>query len=380
MMRLIAFIFAVSALVPGCIKLDNLFFETEKASSIEKDYHGLPLTLSESPPEWIVSAEVEREIYISVDTGKPIDPTKDDSGDYIHGAFLHAPDDCPPERCPFIGRDITFLYQHGNSGHLFRYWYRAVALFEMGANVFIYTYRGYGLSSGKASRKNVLEDAATAMTYLKQRDDVDTSRIIAYGYSMGAIPTSHLVGRSPHKGDFLATILESALDSPDSSVDVSTGTEFPPGFFQANTPFFGPDFIKDAPDHPILQMHGSKDSRVFLIQAEQYYEVLKNRDNYTHYLGKEEKTHENWMREAGHRNVPVASFKGELHIPDYYDHKKNPSHCCIQSDEYQEQKHQAFLDAIGETDGDTMTQNAENYRALVTDWILDVLASSPSES
>ena len=368
----------VTALVPvGCMKLDGLFFETEKAASIEKDYHGLPLTLSDTPPEWIETAEIDREIYISTDSGNTIPKAQlDDSGPYIHGAFLHAPTDCPETACPLTGQEITFLYQHGNAGNLFKYWYRAVALWQMGANVFVYDYRGYGLSSGEASRKNVLEDVVAAMTYLKGRDDIDPERIIAYGYSMGGIPTSYLVGQSKHKGVSFGVILESALDSPDSTVSLSTGTEFPTGFFQDSTPFFGPDFIKDAPDVPILHMHGGKDERVVMAQALEYYDALKDRDDYTPYLGKENKLHEDWIKEAGHRNLPVVSFKGELHIPDYYDDKKNPSHCCIHPIEYQDAVHQAFLDAIGKTTGEEMTNDAANYQRLVSDWIFGLLNES----
>lgn len=372
--RFVVFLPALVLLLPSCIKLDFLFFEPEKADSVEGDYHGLPLTLAADPPDWIANAEVERELYLETPSGKAltVSETKNASA-YLHGAFLHAPVDCPAAECPLSGQNITFLYQHGNSGHLFRYWYRAAALWSMGANVFIYTYRGYGLSSGEASRENVLEDATAAMAYLKNREEVDSSRIIAYGYSMGGIPTSYLVGRSDSKNDFFACVLESALDSPDSTLSLSTGTEFPNGFFMDAALFNGPAFIADAPSIPILHIHGGADERVVPLQAEQYYNVLNDRENYTHYIGKEDNGQEDWLNEAGHRNVPIVSFKGEFHIPDYFDDAKNPSHCCIHPIEYADPIHAAFLDTVGKTDGEEMQNDALRYRTLVADWVLSAL-------
>lgn len=369
------FIVALAAVgLVGCMKLDGLFFEADKATSIEKDYHGLPLTIASNPPEWMARIEVEREIYIATPSGRRLtEAEREDAKAYFHGAFIPAPSDCPADTCPLVGQGVTFLYQHGNSGHLWRYWYRAVALWSLGANVFVYTYRGYGLSSGEANRKNVLTDATAAMTYVRSRDDVNLDRIIAYGYSMGGIPTSYLVGRSDHAGQFLGAVLESALDSPDATLDLSTGAEFPRGFFMDDTLFDGPVFLKHADELPILHIHGGADERVVPDQAEQYYQVLKSWDAYTHYLGKETKPHEDWVKTAGHRNVPIEAFKAEHHIADYDDHKDNPSHCCIHPAEYTEPAHAAFLDTIGRTTGDEMRASAEAYHNLVSDWVLSVL-------
>jgi predicted esterase len=363
----------LAASLAGCIELDFLFFEPETVESIEKDYHGLPLTLAATPPDWMASAVVEREIYVDSATGRALtEAEREDKEDFLHGAFLHAPQDCPEEECPLVGRDITFVYQPGNSGHLFRYWYRAVLLWRMGANVFIYTYRGYGLSRGEAGRRSILDDAEKAVTYVRGRGDVNPNRIIAYGYSMGGIPTGYLLGRSDHKGTFFAAVLESALDSPDDTLNLSAGTEFPAGFFMDDTPFRGPDFLKDAPELPVLQIHGGKDERVTRKQGEQYYEVLKEWRGYTHYLGKSDRPDEDWLAEANHRNVPVASFKGKFHIADYFDDEENPSHCCIHPIEYQDPRHAVFLDDIGDTTGQQMVGDAENYHHLVSGWVLSV--------
>jgi fermentation-respiration switch protein FrsA (DUF1100 family) len=366
--------FALAALCcAGCIELDFFLFEAERADSIAEDYHGLPLYQDDGAPGWVDEQLVEREIYLRVPSAEQLPP--DQLGgvkSYVHGAFLRAPQDCPVEECPLIDDDVTFLYQHGNSGHMWRYWYRAVALWDMGANVFIYTYRGYGLSKPQGdqpTRASILADAATAMAYVRGRPDVDQSRVFAYGYSMGGIPTSYLVGKSEHRSAFRATILESALDGPRGIVNLSTGTEWPEGYFlDEDTSFYGPDLIEGA-DLPVLHMHGDRDSRVLMRQAEIYYKVLKGRPDYTHYLGKTDKPDEEWIHRTGHRNVAIEAFWAPKHISDYWGSKQNPTHCCVHPLEYQNPAHAGFLDAIGGTTGDATWQSSQLYEKLIVDWV-----------
>ncbi len=369
------FILLAGILAVGCIELDFFLFEAETAESIEEDYHGLPLFNDPEPPDWIEATDIERELYIRVPGAGEISPDAlEGENNYLHGVFIHAPTDCGSDDCPLLDTGVTFIYQHGNSGHMFRYWYRAVALWNLGANVFIYTYRGYGLSRGEGdiTRETVLEDAGVAMTYLRSRADVDPERIIAYGYSMGGIPTSYLVGESEHKNAFKACVLESAMDSPASSVNVATATDFPDGFFLDETPFDGPTFIGGA-SLPILHMHGGEDNRVVMEQAERYYNVLKDRPGYTHYLGKTDKPDEAWIALAAHRNVTIPAFAAEFHIADYYLDDKNPSHCCVHPLEYQNSAHTGFLQQIGETEGSSMTSTHDKYRNLLVGWVVQLL-------
>ncbi len=259
-------------------------------------------------------------------------------GDFIHAAFLPAPTLCPVDVCPLIGRDVTFLYQHGNSGDLWRYWYRAVDLWSLGANVLIYTWEGFGLSSGEPSRGAVLRDVDAAMTYLSTRPEVDPDRVIAYGYSTGAIPSSWLVGPSAHAGEIAAVVYESGLDAIDSVAAEATATDWPTGFFFDDTLFDGPTFLEDAdPSVPVLFAWGQQDLRVFREQVERYHDVLVGFDDYTERFGETDDPVDLWLAEAGHRNIPDHAFGGEDHLSDYYDGdgvNPNPAHCCVHPLEY----------------------------------------------
>lgn len=358
-------------LIQSCTKLDFLFFENDEVSSLDVDYHGLPLYSGNNPPSWVTSTEIEGEIYLNPANGEVI-PSKQlgSYSEYIHGVFIPRPDECSD--CPLIDKDITFLYNHGSSGTLFRYWHRAVALWSMGANVFIYNYRGYGLSRGEPERSKILQDCEAAASYIKKREDVNPEKIILYGYSMGGITGSYLAGRSYHKNSFLGVILESALDSPEKILHLSTGFALGGALFFDDTEFDGPAFIQGT-TMPILHFHGLQDRRVVPVQAESYYNALAGRANYSSYLGKTDSEFDLWVSRGGHRNMPTVSFKAEEQVTDYWDDPLNPNHCCIHPDEYGEEQFQSFLAAIGSTTGEEMLVDAEMYEQFITIWVNSLL-------
>ncbi|MFH1466218.1 MAG: prolyl oligopeptidase family serine peptidase [Pseudomonadota bacterium] len=356
----------------GCMNLDSFFFERNQVTSLT-DYHDLPVYQGDSPPDWIAAEAVERSLYLEVPSGDVLaSDTPPESGEYIHAVFLPAPTTCPVEDCPLIGRDITFLYQHGNSGDLWRYWYRAVNLWSMGANVLIYTWRGYGLSGSEPTRAHVLEDADGAMAYLLTRPEVDPERVVAYGYSTGAIPSSWLVGPSEHRDDFAAVIFESGLDAIDSVMSEGTATDWPTGFFFEDTLFDGPTFLEDAdPALPVLFAWGGQDTRVLREQVQRYHDVLQGFDDYTERFGETGDPVDRWLAESGHRNIPDHAFGAENHIADYYDDAANPGHCCVHPLEYEDAANADFLAEVGGTTGEEMAESWRDYRALISGWCRD---------
>lgn len=79
----------------------------------------------------------------------------------------------------------TVLFCHGNAGNLtsqiaaYRYLHR------FRVNVLGFDYRGYGRSEGRPSEAGVLADARAAHDVLRERFDVDPSRLVIYGHSLG---------------------------------------------------------------------------------------------------------------------------------------------------------------------------------------------------
>lgn len=90
----------------------------------------------------------------------------------------------------------TILFSHGNGPHLGRFWDRVEVMWQLGYQVLVYDYPGFGRSGGEASEGALYEAATRMLVMLAERDDVDPERIVLYGHSMGAAPTFDLAVRS----------------------------------------------------------------------------------------------------------------------------------------------------------------------------------------
>jgi fermentation-respiration switch protein FrsA (DUF1100 family) len=118
------------------------------------------------------------------------------------GLMLHAwfvPADRPAR--------VTVLFLSGNGGNRAMRAPLAAALAARGIATMLVDYRGYGGNPGRPSESGLAEDARAARAYLAQRPDVDPSRIVYFGESLGTgvavrLATEHppraLVLRSPY--------------------------------------------------------------------------------------------------------------------------------------------------------------------------------------
>lgn len=79
----------------------------------------------------------------------------------------------------------VIYYLHGNAAHLVYQYQLMLPFVEEGYNVFMIDYSGFGFSSGKATRKNTLEDAYLGFEYLQQTDSLLGDELIVYGQSLG---------------------------------------------------------------------------------------------------------------------------------------------------------------------------------------------------
>lgn len=111
-----------------------------------------------------------------------------------------------PEKRP------TILYFYGNA------MCAADALKEfeefrrLGANVIVADYVGYGRSSGKPSEAGCRETADAVYDYVRKRKDVDPTRIVAVGWSLGGAVAVDLASRKPVAGLAILSGFTSATD------------------------------------------------------------------------------------------------------------------------------------------------------------------------
>ncbi|KAK3040406.1 hypothetical protein RJ639_026811 [Escallonia herrerae] len=89
-----------------------------------------------------------------------------------------------------------------------------IMLQRLRCNVFMLSYRGYGASDGYPSQHGITRDAQAALDHLIKRTDIDTSRIVVFGRSLGGAVGALLTKNNPDKvaGLILENTFTSILD------------------------------------------------------------------------------------------------------------------------------------------------------------------------
>lgn len=100
------------------------------------------------------------------------------------------------------------LFCMGNAGNISHRLDTLQLLHDLGVSVFIFNYRGYGSSDGKASEKGTYHDIAGAFSFLNQRG-WPPARTILFGRSLGAAISLEGSLHTPPAG----LIMESAFTS-----------------------------------------------------------------------------------------------------------------------------------------------------------------------
>lgn len=103
----------------------------------------------------------------------------------------------------------VLLYSHGNAEDLGDLRPLLGYLQKLGFAIFAYDYHGYGTSKGRPSEQNTYRDIDAAYNYLTKTLKLSPDKIILYGRSVGAGPSTDLATRRPVAG----LILESAFVS-----------------------------------------------------------------------------------------------------------------------------------------------------------------------
>ncbi len=203
-------------------------------------------------------------------------------GNRIYGFFVRGNPDSTTHN------QVSILYFHGKDENINRYWARVEYLWEMGFNVFIFDYQGYGKSEGSPSGEALFSDGTEALYYLRSRIDVDASKIVLYGWSIGTFITTYCAADVLHPA---AVILESAPASitallRDSALLNLTGS------YVTDTDFDNEKRIADI-ECPLLMMHGQADD---FIVFERHVHLIWDAAH--------EPKDSLWVEDAGHDDIP----------------------------------------------------------------------------
>ena len=144
----------------------------------------------------------------------------------------------------------------------------AAALRDYGYQVLLFDYRGYGGNGGAPTERGLMADARAARAYLLGRADVDTSRLVYYGESLGsAVAIALAAEHSP-----AAMVLRSPFTS---LVDIGrVHYPFLPVKLFLRDRFASLDAIRDV-GCPVLVIAGDRDRIVPVGQSRRLYDAVR---------------------------------------------------------------------------------------------------------
>ncbi len=149
----------------------------------------------------------------------------------------------------------VLLFCHGNAGNISNRLDSILIFHQLGLSVFIFDYRGFGLSEGSPNEQGTYLDAEAAWDYLNRTRHISPECIILFGRSLGGAVAARLgVTRSNR-----ALILESAFTSVQ---DVARDHfSWIPGFFLSGYRYDTLGSIREYPG-PVLVVHSPDDEVV----------------------------------------------------------------------------------------------------------------------
>ena len=203
---------------------------------------------------------------------REITNTPEDLGMYFEEVYFPAADGTKLHGWYIPGKgDDTIVWFHGNAGNISNRVYNIMLLYQhVGANLFIFDYRGYGLSEGKPSEKGMYSDGEGVLEYLRSRDDIDAERLVLFGRSLGGCIVAELSMRHRAK----AVIIESSFTSVDamSRYKRPAVAFFIPSRLLVRSRF---DSIKKMSHihSPVMIVHGDKDITVPIEMGKELFDA-----------------------------------------------------------------------------------------------------------
>lgn len=155
----------------------------------------------------------------------------------------------PPSHTESAGRAPAIIFAHGNAEVIDYLPGEFQWINELGIGVLVVEFPGYGRSKGNPSQRSITETFVSAYDMLAQRKDVDGSRIVLMGRSIGGGVACALAEKRPSAA--------MVLISPFTSARVFAAAYFAPGFLVLD-PFDNLSVLRHY-SKPVLVFHGKYD-------------------------------------------------------------------------------------------------------------------------
>ena len=167
---------------------------------------------------------------------------------------------------PAESSSALLLFCHGNAGNISHRVDNIRRLYDIGLSVFIFDYRGYGLSQGRISETGFYLDAEAAYEVARKRADSEGLKLVIFGRSLGGVAAVHLASRRPCSG----IILESTFTHMAAMAQEHFPLPVPQGLLRDRLNSL--DKIGQV-TAPVLFFHGDSDDIVPLRLGRELYEA-----------------------------------------------------------------------------------------------------------
>ena len=181
----------------------------------------------------------------------------------------------PAVDSPSVKPRPVVIFGHGN-GELIDFWpaeFRGFA--RLGVSLMLVEYPGYGRSAGNPSEASITQTFVAAYDMLISRKDVDPSRIIFFGRSLGGGAVCALTRHRPSAALILMSTFTSAKSFAKSFL-------VPP--FMVRDPFDNLAVVKNYPN-PVLIIHGKHDTIIPFSHGKALHQAAKQAEMITYNAG-----------------------------------------------------------------------------------------------
>jgi len=150
----------------------------------------------------------------------------------------------------------TVLFCHGNAGNISHRLDTARIFLDLGLDVLLFDYRGYGRSEGRPSEKGIHLDTAAAWDWLTRERGVPPAEVVVAGRSLGGAPAARLAATAapPPRALILESVFSSIPDMAAAHYPV-----YPPWLSRIALPTAR--FVRDV-HVPLLVIHSRDDEIV----------------------------------------------------------------------------------------------------------------------
>ena len=158
---------------------------------------------------------------------------------------------------------------HGNAQNLSSHYLSLSWMVRYNYDVWVWDYRGYGLSQGRAASRGVYEDTLVALDYvheeMQERKKRSDEKLILVGQSLGGNLLMKALEDSPHRDDADLVVLDSTFLSykelaKDKLADVWFLWPFQYLAYALISDEYSPEDALSRIKNPTLVIHGKKDS------------------------------------------------------------------------------------------------------------------------